>query len=844
MLRMTLRNVLAHKGRLFMTAMAVMLGVAFVSGTLVFSSTVSEAFNKSTDKGFDAIDVAVRPDDSDHRASPPGDAPLVDQDLLDRLRQLPGVRSATGVVSGFTALADRQGGLVGDGFLTMGGNYSPGPEGSDARYRFTDGRAPLRDGEVALDRETSQRARYEVGDTVRVSVDGPVLRLKVVGVFSTDDGNVAAGGSLVLFDTPTAQRLLAEPGLFSEIQLTADPGVSQEALKSRVEKVLPQRTEALTGQRLAADQALELRTSVEAMRTGLLGFAAVSIFVGVFIIANTFTMLVSQRTRELALIRAVGASRRQVTFSVLVEAVFVGGAASSAGLLVGVGIGALLAPLLRSTGALIPAGPLVVSPAAVVISLVIGVGVTALAAWLPSRRAARIAPVAAMSSVHAPATTRGLVLRNTVGSLLAAAGLFLVLSAALAAEDARARMAAGGAVLLAGVILLTPLLSGPFIAVAGRLLRGYGTAGRLAAQNALRNPRRTATTASALMIGLTLVTSLTVIAVSVRQGIENMATSALKADYLVSMANQEPLSPEIEQKLRAVPEVVSTSPLRLSPGRVGERTETLTGVRADTIGELAQLSVTGGSLGDLGGNRVLVDDETAEEHNWKTGSAVTVMYEDGRKGRLTVSGLYEGNDLFKGIMLDMATLAPHQRSIGDAEVLVKTRESTSEATKESLARALGENPAIKVEDKGDVSANISKVISLLLNMLYALLAMAVVVAVLGVVNTLAMSVFERTREIGMLRAVGMDRVGVRRMVRLESVVISMFGGALGVGLGAFLGWAVGTLVAQHMASYEFVLPWGRMAMFLLFALVVGVLAALWPARRAARINLLEAIKTE
>ncbi|MEU9606975.1 ABC transporter permease [Streptomyces sp. NPDC048057] len=844
MLRIALRNVLAHKGRLLMTALAVMLGVAFASGTLIFASTISAAFNKSTDKGFDTLDVAVRPDDGNRRSSPPGDAPLLDQELFDRLRKAPGVRSATGVVSGFTAVADREGGLVGNGFLTMGGNYSSGVDGSDARYDVTEGRAPRKGDEVALDEKTSERTRYGVGDTIRVSVDGPVLRQKVVGVFSTDDGNVSAGGSLVLFDTRTAQRLLAEPGRFTEIQLVADPGISQESLRSSVAKVLPQRTEALTGEQLAADQAAELRTSVESMRTGLLGFAAVSIFVGIFIIANTFTMLVSQRTKELALVRAVGASRRQVTSSVLLEAFAVGLTASAVGLLVGIGIGALLAPLLRSTGALIPEGPLVVSPATVVVALIIGVGVTMVAAWLPSRRAAKIPPVAALNSVHAAAVTRGLVLRNCVGLLLGAAGLALVLTAALTDDDGRVRMAAGTAVLLAGVIVLTPLLSRPFIAVADRLLRGYGTTGRLATQNALRNPRRTAATASALMIGLTLVTSLTVIAVSVRQGIENMATSSLKADYMVSMANQEPLSPEIEETLREVPGVVATSPLRRSVGRVGDQSEQLTAVRPDTIDRLARFSVAQGSLDGLGGDRVGVDVHTAEDRGWKVGSTLTVMYEDGREGRLTVAGLYEGNNLFKGIMLDLATLMPHQRTVGDAELLVKTREAPSDGTKAPLVEALGENPAVKVQDKEEVSDSISKMTNLLLNMLYALLGMAVVVAVLGVVNTLAMSVFERTREIGMLRAVGLSRTGVRRMVRLEAVIIAMFGGSLGVGLGAFLGWSVGTLVARHMASYEFVMPWGRMAMFLLFALVVGVLAALWPARRAARTDLLAAIKAE
>ncbi|MFH8973384.1 ABC transporter permease [Streptomyces sp. NPDC017890] len=844
MLRTALRSVLAHKGRLLMTALAVMLGVAFMSGTLIFSSSVSAAFQRSTDKGFDAIDVVVRPDDGTEPGGSPRTAPLVSQELLDRLERVPGVRSATGVVSGFTAVADEQGESVGNGFLSRGGNYYTPVDGADPRYPITRGRPPGTDGEVVLDRRTAERAHYDVGDTVRLSVDGPVLHMKVVGVFTTEDGNVEAGGTLVLFDQETAQRLLAEPRRFTEVQLVADPGMSQTALRSAVGEVLPRQTEAVTGRQLADDQAAQLRTSTTTMRTGLLGFAAIALFVAVFLIANTFTMLVSARTKEIALLRAVGATRRQVTRSVLVEASLVGLVAAGAGLLAGVGIGALLSPLLRSTGALVPEGPLVVAPATVVAALAVGVGVTAFAAWLPSRRAAKIPPVAAMGSVHGPATRRGLLLRNTVGSVLTLGGLALVLFAALVAEDGRALMTAGAAVLLVGVIVLTPLLSLLFLGSVGRVLQRLGVTGRLAARNAMRNPRRTATTASALMIGLVLVTGLTVIAGSVQKGIENMATDALRADYMVSMANGQPLSPEVEKTLRDQPQVGAVSPLRATSGRVAGRSVVLTGVDARSIDELARLDVTGGSLRGLGGDRVLVDRKTADKRGWTNGSVLEMTYEDDTKGRLTVSGLYEGNDLFKGVMLDVATLAPHQHRIGDSSVLLETRGGASAAVEEALTTALGENPAIRVQTKDDVSKSISKVINLLLNMVYALLAMAVVVAVLGVVNTLAMSVVERTREIGMLRAIGLHRGGVRHLVRLESVAISLFGGVLGVGLGAFLGWAVGRLVAQHMVTYELVLPAGRMAVFLVFALVVGVVAALWPAARAARMDPLEAIRSE
>ncbi|WP_310720278.1 ABC transporter permease [Streptomyces lydicus] len=844
MFRTALRNVLAHKARLLMTVLAVMLGVAFVSGTLVFTSTISDAFQASSQKGYDNVDVAIQPRSSDSRTGAPGAAPALDQKLLEKAAHVPGAASATGSVSGFTAIADKKGRLIGDGFSTRGGNYFAGKDGKDARYPMRGGAAPKGPHEFALDAHTADKAGYKVGDTVRISVDGPVREQKLTGVFTTDDGTVAAGGSLALFDTPTAQKLFAAPGTFSEIDVRAAAGTSQTALKSAVDKVLPKDgAEATTGQKLAADQAENIAKSMDGMKTALLAFAGIALFVGIFIIANTFTMLVAQRTKELALLRAVGASRRQVTRSVLLEAFLVGTVAAVTGLAAGIGIGAGLRALVSSTGATVPDGPLVIAPSTVLASLLVGIVVTVLAAWLPGRRAAKIPPVAAMNSVHATATTRSLVLRNTVGALFAGAGAAAVL-VATGMSDGKAVMGGGAVLLLIGVFVLTPLLSRPLIALASPVLRAFGISGTLARQNAVRNPRRTAATASALMIGLTLITGLTVIAGSVQKGIDKMATASLKADYVVSMATRTPLSPDVAKKLGSLDEVTAVSPLRNSPSRIGTDTQYLTGVNGKDFGKLTRLDFTQGALGDLRGGRTVVDDSTAKEQGWHPGSRLPVTFEDGKKGTLTVSGIYRGNQMIHGIILDNTTLAPHQKQITDMQVMVKTTDGATDATKDTLVKALGKNPAISVSDKKDVTDGIAQMINLMLNMLYGLLAMAVIVAVLGVINTLAMSVFERSQEIGMLRAIGLDRRGTKRMVRLESLVISLFGGVLGIGLGVFFGWAAGELIGGSMATYELVLPWGRMGIFLALAALVGVLAALWPARRAARLNMLAAIKAE
>ncbi|MDN5381666.1 ABC transporter permease [Streptomyces sp. LB8] len=842
MFRTALRNVLAHKARLLMTVLAVMLGVAFVSGTLVFTDSLSQAYQNGSAKGYSHVDVAVRPVHQQSKGDRLGKETELTRALLDDSARVPGAASAIGVVQGFTAIADKNGKLISENFPSRGGNYWGG---KDPRYPLKSGTAPRGKDQVLIDSETARRAGYKVGDTIRISVDGPVLTPTVTGIFTTDDGHVAAGGSLALFDTATAQKLFDKPGTYDEIAVKAKAGVSQAELKAQLDRALPRdRVETVTGKRLAEQEARTIEASMSGMKRGLLVFAGISLFVGTFIIANTFTMLVAQRTRELALLRAVGASRRQITRSVLIEAFVVGAVAAVTGLIAGIGIAEVLKSLVKALGAVIPEGPVVIAPGTVLSALAVGVLVTMLAAWLPGRRAARIPPVAAMSSVHAKATTKSLVLRNTVGALFSAAGATAILAATtMDTNTAQTVMALGAVLLITGVFVLTPLLSRPLIAAAAPALRAFGVAGKLARQNAVRNPRRTAATAAALMIGLTLITGMTVTALSLQRGIDKMASSALRADYVVFMANGNFLSPEVEKKLRTVEDVTATSPLRNSPSRIEGRTEYLTGVDGAAFGKLTNLKVKDGSF-TIGGTRVVVDEKTAKWYGWKAGSRFTVTYEDGKKQKLTVAGLYEGNEMIRGIMLDNATLSPHQSDPTDMQVLVKTADGPSDATKDRLVKALGSNPGIKIQDKKGLSQEIGQMFSLMLNMLYGLLAMAVIVAVLGVINTLAMSVFERAQEIGMLRAIGLDRRGIKRMVRLESLVISLFGGVLGVGLGVFFGWAAGELLSTKLETYELILPWERLAVFLLLAATVGVLAALWPARRAARMNMLQAIKAE
>ncbi|MGW0931523.1 ABC transporter permease [Streptomyces sp. NPDC002644] len=840
MLRTALRTVLAHKARLLMTTLAVMLGVAFVSGTLVFTDSVSDAQRAGAMRGFDGVDVAVRPEPAE------GDDRLRETpELTEKVRRTaeaaPGAERAVGVVTGFTAVAGRDGATVGDGFRSQGGNLW---DADDPRHPLTGGRAPDGPDEVVLDERTAQRAGYRIGDTVRLSVDGPVLTPTLTGVVTTDDGNVAAGGTLALFDTATAQKLFHKTGRYDEIHVAASAGTTPDALRGALAADLPDGFTTVTGEKLAADQAEQIASQMEELKNGLLVFAGIALFVGTFIISNTFGMLVSQRTRELALLRAVGASRGQITRSVLAEAAVIGVVASAAGLAAGIGIGAGLRALVGSLGAGFPDGPLVVAPATVAAAVAVGVLVTMGAAWLPARRAATVPPVAAMNGTHAAATVKSLVVRNTLGSLLAVAGTAVVLHATtLDGSAAQAPMGLGAVLLIVGVFVLTPLLSRPFVLLAAPALRLFGVSGRLARRNAVRNPRRTAATASALTIGLALITGMTVAASSLQTSIDKMASSAVEADYIVSMANGSTLSTDVARRLAEADGVVATSPLRIVPAQVEDSTEYLTGVDGTTIGDLTELPLAAGDF-RVGGDRVVVDEALAGHHGWRPGDTFTARHQDGARQELTVSGVYRANQMFRGVFADVRTLEPHQKEVSDFQVMVKTADGTSPEAKERLRKVLGDNPALRVQDKQDVSDELGQAFTLVLNMLYGLLAMAVVVAVLGVVNTLAMSVFERTREIGLLRAVGLHRAGVARTVRLESLVISLFGGVLGIGLGVFFGWAAGELIGASMGTYELVLPWGRIGVFLLLSALIGLLAAFWPARRAARLNTLAAIHSE
>ncbi|MEV6732645.1 FtsX-like permease family protein [Streptomyces sp. NPDC051364] len=851
MLRTALRNVLAYKARLVMTVLAVCLGVAFVCGTLVFAESSAAAYRAAASKNFADIAVTVTPKDS-----PPGaadDKPgALDDALVRKLADVPGVAAARPAADGSATLNGADGAPLraGKAWANLAGAYVPGKDGKDSRHPLVKGHAPRNGDELAVDSAAAAAGGFGIGDTVTLATDGPVMKKRLVGIVTTQDTRVTAGGTLVLFDKATAQELFASPGQYTSIDLSATPGTDQFRLSERVTAVLPaDRAEAVSGAAQATQQATYLDTLTRGYQKMPMIFAGVSLFIGSFLIVNTFTMLVSRRTREIALLRAIGSSRRQVVRSILWEAVLVGLAASVAGFLLGLGIASVLPGILSTSQDTLPRGPLVIGPVPVVAALGVGVGVTVLAAWLPSRRAAKVAPIEALRSAEQPPTATASRVRGAVGLVLLAVGAGLLVSL-MGAKDASVENLQnamfGCALVVVAMIVLAPLLAGPVIRLSGRLTGRFGITGHLARENALRDPRRTAATASALMISTALVAGLAVIGNSSGQALDRQAAAGLGADYVISSrTTMTSIDPAAEKRVADTPGVKTAAAVADSVVfTVGGGVQVIAGVDPGTVNAVMKLGFVSGSLKDLGPGRIAVSSTTAREQHLSTGSRL-----DARIGRsqeleqYTVVGVYEDNPTAGEVLGDRTEVQQHSFKTGTIQrILVRTDSgAVSGATEDRLRTAVGNSPLVQVKDRKELVQEAAGSLGNLLTLMYGLLAIGAVISALGIVNTLAMSVSERTREIGVLRAIGMDRSGIRRMIRLESVTVAAFGTLLGLAGGLFGAWTVGALANGAMTQYSLALPWGTLLLVCLLSLTIGAIAAAVPARRAAALSPLEAV---
>ncbi|PSJ30135.1 ABC transporter permease [Streptosporangium nondiastaticum] len=852
MLRTALRNVLAHKARLIMTVLAVGLGVAFISGSLVFADSTTAAYRASMAKNYAGVAVTVDP------KSPPG-APangrtnVLDDALVAELAAVPGVSAARPTADGSATLAAKNGSPM-RADNTMGklaAAYVPGADGKDSRFPLTSGRAPRTDGEIALDRGTASAGKYALGDIVTLATDGPVLRMRLVGIVSTKDTRVTSGGTLAVFDKATAQKLFAAPGRYTGIDLSAEPGTDQFELARRVSALLPaDRAEATTATAKAGRQSVFIDTKTSSYSRLPMVFAVVSLFIGSFLIINTFTMLITRRSREIALLRAIGATRRQVVGSVLAEAALVGLVASALGFVLGLGVATALPSVLGTADDLLPRGPLVIGPAPVLASLAVGVGVTVLAAWLPSRRAAGIAPVEAMRAAEQAPSAALSRIRGAVGAavLVLGAGLLFSLSDAKDASDENLRTALFGCgILVTGLILLAPLLAGPVIRLLGRLTARSGVAGDLAKDNALRDPRRTAATAVALMISTALVSGLAVIDHSSSRALDSQAAAGLSADYVIGTRNTTTaIDAAAVQRVAAVPGVATASAVADSTISAGAFAREVSGVDPKTVGDVMKLRFTSGSAKDIGPGRIAVSSSFARENRVSTGGQIKASIGPGRGDRAqpyTVVGIYQDNPTAHDVLAHRGDVQQHSFLRDSLQrVLVATDHgAASPALEKRLRAAVDGSPLLTVQDRAQLVREQAGVAGDLAGMVFGLLAVGVIIAALGMVNTLAMSVSERTREIGVLRAIGMDRTGIRRMIRVESLVVAAYGTLLGLAVGLFGAWKVSGLANGAIPQYAFSLPWGTLALVVVLSLAAGAAAAALPARRAAALSPLRAV---
>lgn len=847
MLRATMKGLLAHKFRLALTAVAVVLGVAFVAGTLVLTDTIAKAFDDVFATAQEGVDVEVRAEASEI-GGVGEERERIPEELLQDVQRVVGVSRVEGAVTGFAQIVDENGEAVSTtGAPTFGVSW-PLYEGFSS-LSIREGRPPHTAGEVVIDAATAQKHGFAIGDRVTVLFEGPQEEFEVVGIAGFGDADNLAGATMAGFDLATAQRVLGAEGRFDSIFVAADEGVRAADLQDRISEVLPQGVEAQTGAAVAAEQADAIKEALGFFNTFLLVFAAISLFVGAFIIFNTFNILVTQRTRELALLRALGASTRQVTVSVLTEAGVVGLAASTVGLGLGILVAGGLRALLAGFGIDLPSASLQILPRTIVVAFLVGLLVTVVAALAPARRAARISPIAAMrvGDTVRPLDSRR---RLAVGGALVAGGLGLVALGLFGGGGSAVQaVGIGVAVTFIGTAMLSPLISRPLArAIGSPLPRLARLPGKLGRENAMRNPRRTAATSAALMVGLALVGTFLILGSSLKASVGQTIENTLRADYVVQPAGgtMSGFTPELGQQLAAAHEVTALSPLRYGQWREEgtDRTAWLTGIDPAQVEEVLFLDVAEGAVSALDERGVFVREDEATQRGLDVGDTLRMKFAATGVVPMEVQGVYREGWLVGTYLISIEAYEANYTEHLDSLLFVKTAQTLSPGEARQAIVALQEAfPGVEVQDQAELRRSQEQQVNSVLGMVTALLGLAILIALLGIVNTLALSVLERTREIGLLRAVGMSRRQVRRMIRWESVIIALIGGVLGLTVGLVFGWALVRALADEGIT-SFTVPLGQLGIFLLLAGVAGILAAIGPARRAARLDVLRAIAYE
>ncbi|MEU9453489.1 ABC transporter permease [Streptomyces sp. NPDC048277] len=848
--RLSLSSLRAHRRRFAGTFLAVFLGVAFLAGTLVMGDTLRASFDSMFGQATRGTDAVVRGADT---ITTPGEAQGVRQpvptSLVNAVERVPGVAAAAPDIQGKGQLVGADGEPIGGkGPPTLAGNWITDPELNS--YRLAEGRAPARSGEVVVNRGAAKKGGLKIGDTTVLRTPDPV-EVTIVGLasFGGEDGmgQVTYTG---MTRADAEKYLTAKPGEAASILVRAGPGVGQKELVDRLTPVLPKGVEAITGQESAQEDTDMISGQfLTVFTTFLLVFSGVALLVATFSIHNTFAIVVAQRTRENALLRALGASRRQVTASALTEAGVVAVAASASGLAGGIGIAAGLQALFPAIGFPFPDGGLVIKTLSMVLPLVVGVAVCLGSALLPAVRAGRTAPLAALRETavdSSGASGR----RAVIGAGLGALAVALALTGVLVSPSVRT--AGFGAFLaLVSFVVLGPVAATTVVRLLGGPLdRLRGVTGALARRNALRSPRRTAATASALMIGVAVVSLFTVFGASLKATMDQTVSRSFAGDLAVSTpsfgAGGSGLSPRLASAIQRLPEVDTAVGLGRGVAEVDGRGRALTVTDPAALARTFDLGTVQGSLARLGADGIALARAEADRQHLHTGDTARLTFTDGRKENFTVRAVYGRSELAGDYVITRAAWAPHRIQDSDTLVAVTLRSGVSTAAgKAAVTKVAAQYGNPQVQTRDDYAQSSAGGIDMMLTLVYALLALAVLIALLGIANTLTLALHERTRELGLLRAVGQTRPQLRAMVRWESVLVAAFGTVGGLGLGTFLGWVL--VRASDGASdtaFAFAVPPARLVVVALVGLAAGALAGLRPARRAARLDVLRAIATE
>jgi putative ABC transport system permease protein len=838
----------ARKRRLIGTSLAVVLGVAFLAATLVVGATMRAGFHRAFTDANRGIDVVVR-NPTKFGVAADGVRGSLPASVVDEVAAVPGVRIAVPSVEGTATIVGKDGSRIGgDGPPTTGTNWI-----ADATlnpYRLAEGRAPQAPGEVVIDRGAAKDGNLLVGDNTTVLTPRPVT-VKVVGIATFGKLDSLGPATYAAFTLPQASELFAQrPDTVSSVLVAADAGVSRETLREEIMEKVAARIEALTQEELTAEQQQDIGNDfLNMFETILVAFAGIALVVATFSIHNTFSILVAQRTRESALLRAIGASRRQVVAAVALEALVIGVVASAIGFGVGLGLAAGLEALMSGAGLALPTSGLTVSTGTIVVAGLVGVLTTFVASVAPAIKASRVAPLAALRDVAVDRSGASK-LRAVAGLLIAGAGAAVVVTANSSSDGAVARAGLGALAMLTGFVVLGPVVARPSAAVLGAgpaVIRGV--TGRIARRNAMRNPRRIAGSAAALMVGTAVVALFTTFGSSVKASIGDMVDKNFAGDLVVTQTDFSgaAIDPGTAAAIGALPEVagaVGAAPVTADVD--GSTVEPLATDPA-AMAKVLDLGDTAGSMADVGPGEVAVSVRYADQHHLTLGSVLPVTFVDGTTTRLTVADIYERQDVMSNIIMDRADWTPHAGGGHDADVVVfvTLNDGVSEAAGKTAVSAVTKahgapDPLTRDEYVGSIGDQVDQ----MLFVIYGLLGVAVLIGVIGVGNTLALSIHERTRELGLLRAVGQSRRQLRSSLRWESVIVAVFGTIGGLALGTFLGWGLMRAMKAQGAFGVFAAPVVPIAVILGLAALAGVVAAVRPARRAARMDVLAAIAAD